>query len=277
MKITNCFSTNHTTKLKRDLIYIVIHYTAGTNSKKGKALEIAKMFATSNREASADFIVDDETIVQYNPDPKEYYCYAVGGAKYPNPCSNLGGRLHGIATNKNCVNIELCSSKKNTKSLNATDEDWYFTDKVIQNGLELVRYLMELYNIPIDNVIMHHEVTGKICPNPFCINSDAIGQWKLFKIAITEKLKYKNKKYTFIGSSNLRTTMMLGKEYKVKYKTLSLAMKRQCVKDENGYAVVKVGGRITIVDVIKSNGNYWGKTKSGHYVLIEYNDKTRVE
>lgn len=55
----------------------------------------------------------------------------------------------------------MCSRKKNTKSLRVTDDDWYLTDATANNTVELVKYLMITYNIPIDHVIMHHEVTGK--------------------------------------------------------------------------------------------------------------------
>ena len=168
MNIKPCYSTTSLTYLpKRTIKYIALHYTAGTTSKAGTAMSTAKWFANGanpKNPASSDFIVDDRDIVQYNKDIENYYAWCVGGTKYTNPTTSLGASLYGIATNKNTISIEICSNKKNTKSLNANDTDWYFTDAELDNTRELVKYLMKKYNIPIERVIMHHTVTGKLCP-----------------------------------------------------------------------------------------------------------------
>ena len=168
MNIKPCYSTTSLTYLpKRTIKYIALHYTAGTASKAGTALGTAKWFANGanpKNPASSDFIVDDRDIVQYNKDIENYYAWCVDGTKYTNPTTSLGASLYGIATNKNTISIEICSNKKNTKSLNANDTDWYFTDAELDNTRELVKYLMKKYNIPIERVIMHHTVTGKLCP-----------------------------------------------------------------------------------------------------------------
>ena len=88
--------------------YLVYHYTAGVTSKKGSARATASWFANPKAGGTADFIVDDEEIVQYNPDPEKYSCWAVGGSAY----GNKGGKLHGVATNHNCISIEICSTNK---------------------------------------------------------------------------------------------------------------------------------------------------------------------
>lgn len=70
ISITSKTSTHNTTASRsRSILYLVIHYTAGTTSKKGSAANTASYFSTTENQASADFIVDDSTIVQYNPDP----------------------------------------------------------------------------------------------------------------------------------------------------------------------------------------------------------------
>lgn len=179
--IIKCTSTENTTSCDRIPKYLVIHYTAGTSSKKGSALNIAKYFAKPTTKASADFIVDDVDIVQYNPNPNKYYCWSVGGSKYLSMTNSLGGKLYGIAKNTNCINIEMCSRKTNTKTLNATDKDWYFTKETEDNVIKLAKYLMDLYSIPIDNVITHNSVTGKICPNPYVLNEQSLQKWYEFK------------------------------------------------------------------------------------------------
>ena len=168
LNIKTCYSkTSLTYSPNRVIKYIALHYTAGTTSKAGTAMSTAKWFANGanpKNPASSDFIVDDSDVIQYNKDIENYYSWCVGGAKYTNPTTSLGASLYGIATNKNTISIEICSNKRNPKSLDANDKDWYFTDAELDNTRELVKYLMKKYNIPIERVIMHHTVTGKLCP-----------------------------------------------------------------------------------------------------------------
>ena len=175
-----CGTANTTVSQNRKIEWIVIHYTAGTNSKTGTARSIASYFSKTSTKASADFIVDNGEIVQYNPDLTNRYTWAVGGSKYASMTTSQGGKFYGICKNANSISIELCSSKTNTKTLNATDTDWYFNEAVINNGADLVNYLMNKYHIDINHVIMHHQVTGKICPNPWCVNEKRLEEWNNF-------------------------------------------------------------------------------------------------
>ena len=151
--ITQDFIDVHITKSpKRKIKYLVIHFTAGSNSKKGAAKANRDVFL--KRAASADFCVDDETIIQVNPDPTQYYCWAVGDGK---------GK-YGI-NNKDCISIEMCSSlDKGTTSKMPNHEGWHISDAVLNNTLWLARYLMNKYKIDIDHVIRHYDATRKACP-----------------------------------------------------------------------------------------------------------------
>ena len=153
-------NTHITRSANRAIKYISIHYTAGSTSKKGTALSTRNVFL--KRSASADFVVDDETIVQINPDLRNYYCWAVGDKK--NAYSG-GGSLYGKATNKNTVSIEICSNlKKGTSAAMPNHAGWYFTEKSLDNALKLVRYLMRKFNVPKSNVVRHYDISGKLCP-----------------------------------------------------------------------------------------------------------------
>lgn len=153
-------NTHITRSVNRPIKYIAIHYTAGSTSKKGTALSTKNVFLTRN--ASADFVVDDETIVQINPDLKNYYCWAVGDKK--NTYSG-GGSLYGKATNKNTISIEICSNlKKGTSAEMPNHAGWYFTERSLDNALKLVRYLMRKFNVPKSNVVRHYDISGKLCP-----------------------------------------------------------------------------------------------------------------
>ena len=191
MDIIKKTSTVHTGYLKnRSIQYIVLHYTAGTSSAKGVARNIAAMFANpNNRPASADFIVDDGEIVQYNPNIKDRYTYAVGGKPYSVRYTPLACTFYGKCKNHNSISIEMCSSKANKKSLQATDTDWSLSASVVDRAVELTKYLMKTYNIPADRVIMHHHVTGKLCPQPWCINPRRLDGWNKFKERLTDNKK----------------------------------------------------------------------------------------
>ena len=153
----------HIEKLpNRTIKYISIHFTAGSSSKSGRAAACKKVFESRN--ASADFAIDDTTICQFNPDIRNYYCWAVGDKK--NKYSS-GGSLYGIATNKNTISIELCSTCKPATSVSvsyANHNGWSFTNEVFNNGVKLVKYLMKTYNIPIERVVRHYDISGKLCP-----------------------------------------------------------------------------------------------------------------
>lgn len=181
MNIIDCSNTINTSQRTNSIGYVAIHYTASTNSKKGRARSEAAMFALPKTKASADFIVDDEEIVQYNPSLNSYYCWAVGETD-SSRTNSLAASLKGIADNGNSVSIELCSSKRDGgKSYLATDTDWYFTEAVLKNGAVLAWYLLDNYNLSKDKLIMHNTVSGKLCPAPWTQNEDKLKYWYQFK------------------------------------------------------------------------------------------------
>lgn len=167
----------------RPLDYIVIHYTAGTTSRTGVAYNTAVMFSNPSIYASADFIVDDTTAVQFNPDIKNRYCWHCGDAKN----YNKGGSYYGACQNYNSIGIEVCSSNKTGQMTAANDNNYYFTEAVINKAAELAKYLMQTYNIPADRVIRHYDVTGKYCPGIKGWNEDSgdVSAWKAFKAKLT--------------------------------------------------------------------------------------------
>ncbi len=168
MNIIKKTSTANTTVSKgRKIKYIVEHYTAGITSKQGSARNTASWFSRPTTKASADFIVDDVEIVQFNPDPSNRYCWSVGGKSY----NNKGGRLYKIVTSANSISIEICSTNKAKKVTATNDSNWYFTDAVVDRAVELTKYLMQKYNIDADHVIRHYDVNGKPCPGIYGWNA----------------------------------------------------------------------------------------------------------
>lgn len=145
--------------------YIVLHYTANDGDSDENN---GKYFNGANRNASAHIFVDDDSCTQSVPD--NYVAWSVGGSKYAN---TKGGSLYGKATNANTLNIEMCDTDRNGR--------YEATAETQKNTIAIVREKMSKYNIPIERVIRHYDVTGKLCPAYF-VDEDA---WKAFKAKIT--------------------------------------------------------------------------------------------
>lgn len=260
LNIKACYSkTSLTYSPNRVIKYIALHYTAGTTSKAGTAMSTAKWFANGanpKNPASSDFLVDDADVIQYNKDIENYYSWCVGGTKYTNPTTSLGASLYGIATNKNTISIEICSNKRNTKSLDANDKDWYFTDAELDNTRELVKYLMKKYNIPIERVIMHHTVTGKLCPAMWTHNEAELKGYYDFLKSIDNTVES-----TIISPTTTTSTL----PYKVKVVDTDRAGLN--VRSGAGayypiVTAVKYGEVYTIVDEKMVGNSTWGLLKS---------------
>lgn len=141
----------------RTIKYLAIHYTAGASSAPGRAVNMKSDWEKTRR-ASADFGVDDRDMVQFNPDPKNYYCWAVGDPKTEHVSCPDG-------SNRNTISIEICSSIKAGCSVQKSNhEGWYYTNEALNNGIRLAKILMKKYNIPIERVVRHYDISGKLCP-----------------------------------------------------------------------------------------------------------------
>lgn len=156
---------NYTSMSNKQNKYIVIHYVGAVSS----AFNNAKYFETTYRGASAHYFVDEKDIYQVvREKDASWHC---GANKYKHP----------DCRNNNSIGIEMCCFK-NGNTLDVSE-------KVIERTIELTKELMKKYNIPVENVLRHYDVTGKNCPAPMV--SD-VGRWNNFKSRLTKKpnIKY---------------------------------------------------------------------------------------
>lgn len=124
--------------------YIVLHYTA---NKGDTAKGNCNYFSSPNRGASAHYFVDENEIYRSVRDINiSWHC---GATSYK----------HKYCRNSNSIGIEMCSDFING--------NYVITENTVKNAADLTKYLMEKYNIPIENVLRHYDVTGKICPEPW--------------------------------------------------------------------------------------------------------------
>lgn len=139
-------------------------------------------FKTPGIQASAHYALDEgDTIYRCVRDKDiAWHC---GANKYKHP----------ECRNSNSIGIEARPSKINRKRVMASDTDWYFEPKVVDNLVWLTKKLMAQYNIPADHVIRHYDVTGKLCPRPWCCadmnvyyKTSGDAQWEEFKKRISD-------------------------------------------------------------------------------------------
>lgn len=163
MEIIDNIGTNNCTYVAngRNIKYIVVHYTAGRTSVKGTAYSLASSYKSKYGVAS-DYTIDRETVVRYNNNPEHYYTWHCGG-KYGN--EKYGGwSLKNIATNSNSIGIEVCSDYNGKYPNQANSIGWSFHEGCIKLLTQLVKKLMNDYNIDVDHVVRHFDTAGKICP-----------------------------------------------------------------------------------------------------------------
>lgn len=213
--------------------YLVMHYTA---NKGDTAVNNGNYFAKSHSPKSgAHYFVDDTTIVSSTPEDR--IAYSVGGKKL----SGGGGSLHGVATNSNTINIELC---------NAVDS---ISEATLNNAVELVKSLMAKYNIDVDHVIRHWDVTGKNCPALWTGDNNAL--WLAFKakLGATESTPTVVNQPTQNGSTGSSTLLQRGSrgEEVKKLQTMLNAVGYNCGKADG---IFGSGTRSALVNFQKAHG-----------------------
>lgn len=157
-----CHTSNCYTYRNGDIKYIVIHFTSNNGDT---ALNNCNYFSGANRGASAHYFIGDDGIYQSVPD--KWAAWAVGGTKiYKHPyCRNM-----------NSISIEMCSRI-------GADGKYYIRDGIVEQTIKLTRYLMNKYNVPVENVLRHYDVWDKKCPAQWATENSA--GWTTFK----EKVK----------------------------------------------------------------------------------------
>lgn len=156
----------HITSVNRNVMsnkvnkYIVIHYVGAAST----AYNNVCYFKDEYRGASAHYFVDDKSIWQCVLEKDSaWHC----GTK---------GKYYNNARNNNSIGIEMCCYKNNGKL--------DISEATINNTIELVKDLMKRYNIPVENVVRHYDVTRKVCPAPFVEN---VSRWNDFKNRLVGK------------------------------------------------------------------------------------------
>lgn len=153
LSITKMLIKYNYSKRTSSIKYIVIHDTGNTGKNAGVDSHF-NYFNGGDRNASADYFVDDKKIGQFVED-----------YNYSWHCGD-GRGAYGI-TNNNSIGIELCINPEVNRAT------------AINNLIDLTKHLMSKYNIPLDRVVRHYDASRKSCPNSMRANNWA--EWIAFK------------------------------------------------------------------------------------------------
>lgn len=157
---------------KSQIKYLILHYTANDGDHdEGNAT----YYKNNVVKASAHYFVDDDSITRSVPDDR--VAWAVGGKKWADCNKTGGGSMYGKITNTNSLSVEMCDTKK--------DGTLMATNATLDRTVDLCKALMHDYNITIDRVYRHFDVTGKYCPAYFM----DVNKWEQFKNRLVEQPK----------------------------------------------------------------------------------------
>lgn len=126
--------------------YITVHNTYNDATAEN---EVAYMIRNNN-EVSFHIAVDDKEAVQGIPLERNAWA-----------CGDGNG-----SGNRKSISVEICYS--------LSGGDRYY--KAEDNAVDVVRQIMSMYNIPIENVRTHQSWSGKYCPHRML----AEGRWNSF-------------------------------------------------------------------------------------------------
>ena len=161
-----CDARNYRRGRRDSIRYIVIHYVGAAGSARNNA----QYYATSNVGASAHFFVGHAS-----EDGAVYQSVAPADCAWH--CGSETGKYYSECRNDSAIGIELCCHKD-------SHGNWYFDSVTVEKAAELTKQLMREYNIDVDRVIRHYDVTHKTCPAPFVLDEQA---WADFKQRLTKE------------------------------------------------------------------------------------------
>lgn len=182
--------------------YVVIHFT-GSGGDGGSAISTYRDWATrpEDRRCNSHYLVDAGGIYEC-VNPKKYSCQFACAARTSdehiayyragNGEPSKYARTHiSLAGNHNTINIEACSAKRTPVSRRPDaymDPDFYFPDATYSNLVALTSWLLDEFGIPLSNLIMHHNISGKLCPAMWCNSPAAFNGWAAFKADVATVL-----------------------------------------------------------------------------------------
>lgn len=162
-----CHPDNYQGKRRQKVQWLVYHYVGALGDAQQN---VAYYGTTPGIGASAHYFVghaeDGADIWASVPED----CVA-------SHCGRKDGKYkHPACRNANSIGIEICCHQDKAGN-------WYFDAATVDRAVELGRDIMARHGIDVNHVLRHYDVTGKICPAPFVVDT---GAWETFKKRLEE-------------------------------------------------------------------------------------------
>lgn len=158
VKINTDFISNQNSYDNQVVKYICVHNTDNYNHGANAKCHAKAQHDGNFSGYSAHVYVDDTGAYQATPYNRGAWHIGV----------NYGGRLFGIANNRNTIGIEVCV------------QAGYNYEKAFLNAVDVCKQLMKKYDVDADHVIQHYDACAKNCPSAIRAHKD----WARFKKAI---------------------------------------------------------------------------------------------
>ena len=160
-----CNADNYQRGRAKPVSFLVIHYVGATGGARNNAKYYGR---TPGIGASAHYFVDHAPNAEvWASVPEADTAWHCGAKSYRHP----------TCRNANSIGIEMCCH------LDAKG-GWYIDEATLAAAAELGRDIMARYGIPLENVLRHYDVTGKLCPRPLIDE----GKWAAFKARLEETM-----------------------------------------------------------------------------------------
>ena len=142
-----CNLDNYQRGRAQPVSFLVYHYVGATGGAEANAKYYHN---TPNIGASAHYFVDHAPGAEiWQSVPEADTAWHCGAKSYQHPACR----------NANSIGIEMCCHKDAAGR-------WYIDEATMAAAAALGRDIMARYNIPMDHVLRHYDVTGKLCPRP---------------------------------------------------------------------------------------------------------------
>lgn len=144
-----CHQTNYQRGRAKPVSFLVYHYVGATGGAEANA---RYFYNTANTKSSAHYFVGHAS-------EKAEVWHSVPEGDTAWHCGRSDGKYkHPTCRNANSIGIEMCCK--------IGPSGWYIEEETLAAAAELGRDIMARYGIPMDHVLRHYDVTGKLCPWP---------------------------------------------------------------------------------------------------------------
>ena len=160
-----CHPGNYQRGRAQPVSYLVYHYVGAAGGAEANAKYYHN---TPGIGASAHYFVD------HAPGVQVWQSVAEGDTAWH--CGRSDGKYkHPACRNANSISIEMCCHQR-------PDGTWYIDEATMAAAAELGRDIMSRHGIPLEHVVRHYDVTGKLCPRPLVDEA----AWAAFKRRLEE-------------------------------------------------------------------------------------------